>query len=165
MELPILKLIFNLVLSFIITAPCEVDEKRPLQPNSVSNQSNQETEDDNRTVNKHGSEMPVDNNKTKGSAAATDNKSMETNGQGISVEKKGASMEETPTVDCTSLNRRRKQKTPVRVVHYANPDNDDDITDDETQPYSIEDKITGNGPDYEEKLSQSLAMESSSPVF
>ena len=144
--------------------PCEVDEKRPLQPNSVSNESNQETENENKTAKENGSEVPVKDNKNTDGMASTENNSMETNDQGIPNEN-DASMEDKSSIDSQSFPRtsRRKQKTPAKVAHYPNPENDDDVTDDETQTYSIDDNI--RGPDYEEKFAKSLAMESSSPVF
>lgn len=140
-----------------------MDEKRPLQPNSVSNEANQETEKDCKTVNQSESEMPVKVNKNADATVSTDNNSMETNDQDIPKEK-DASMEEKPSINSLRTSR-RKQKTPAKVAHYTNLEKDDDITDDETQTYSIDDNIRGNGPDYEEKFSKSLAMESSSPVF
>lgn len=146
----------------------EVDEKRPLQPNSLLSESKQEKEEAKITFETHGSDLPGDDNNTKGSVVTSDNELGEKNDQGISEESTDAASEEAPKADSPSLNRRRKQKTPARVVvRYVKPvvANDDDVTDDETQPYSIEDKITGSGQDYEEKLSQNLAMETSSPVF
>ncbi|KAJ7392499.1 hypothetical protein OS493_012168 [Desmophyllum pertusum] len=144
--------------------PCEVNEKRPLQPNSVSNQSNQETEKDSKTVDEQRSEMPVEDNKNNDGTASPDNNPVETNDHGVTHEKEDA-LEEKPRIDSTHLTRRRKQKTPAKVAHYANLDNDDDITDDETQTYSTDENIQGNGAGYEERISHSLAMESSSPVF
>lgn len=144
--------------------PCEVDEKRPLQPNSVSNESNQETENDNKTAQEKGSKMPIRDNKNTDAMTSTENNSMETNDQAIPHEN-DAPMEDKSSVNSESFPRtsRRKQKTPAKVSHYPSPENDDDITDDETQPYSIDDNI--RGPDYEDKFAKKLAMESSSPVF
>lgn len=134
----------------------EVDEKRPLQPNSVPNESNQETENDNK--------MPITDNKNTDAMTTTENNSMETNDQGIQHEN-DAPMEDESSINSDSLRRtsRRKQKIPGKVAHYPNPENDDDITDDETQTYSIDDNI--RGPDYEDKFTKKLSMESSSPVF
>lgn len=152
------------MLPFTITVPCEVDEKRPLQPNSVSNESNQETENDNKTAKENGPEVSVKDNKTSDEVASTGNNSMETNDHGIPNEK-DAPMEDKSSINSESFPRtsRRKQKIPAKVAHYPNPESDDDITDDETQTYSIDDNI--RGPDYEEKLATSLTMETSSPVF
>lgn len=149
-------------------ASYEVDEKRPLQPISLLSESNQEKEEAERTFETHGSNLPGDDNKSIASVAASDSELGEKNDQGISEENTDATAEGSPNVNSPSFNRRRKQRTPARVVvRYVQPvvADDDDVTDDETQPYSIEDKITGSGPDYEEKLSQNLAMETSSPVF
>lgn len=112
--------------------------------------------------------MPGDDNKSIAFVPASDSELGEKNDQGISEENTDATAEGSPNLNSPSFNRRRKQRTPARVVvRYVQPvvADDDDVTDDETQPYSIEDKITGSGPDYEEKLSQNLAMETSSPVF
>ncbi|KAL9983923.1 hypothetical protein ACROYT_G006169 [Oculina patagonica] len=147
-------------------APCEVDEKRPLQPNSVTNEASHETEEDCKTVNQSGSEMPVKVNTNTDATVFTDNNQMETNDQDIPVkENEDVSMEGKPSTNLLRTSR-RKQKTPAKVAHYIKTENDDDITDDETQTYSIDDNITReNGPDYEDKFSKSLAMETSSPVF
>ena len=136
-----------------------MDEKRPLQPNSVSNKSNQETGN-----NKTAQEIPVTDNKNTDAMTTTENNSMETNDQGIAHEN-DAPMEDESSINSESLRRtsRRKQKIPGKVAHYPNPENDDDITDDETQTYSIDDNI--RGPDYEDKFAKKLSMESSSPVF
>lgn len=152
------------MLPFTVTVPFEVDEKRPLQPNSVSNESNQETENDFKPVKENGSEMPIKDNKDTDAMTSTENDSMETNEKGIPNEK-DAPMEDKSSINSDSLPRtsRRKQKTPAKVTHYPKPENDDDITDDETQTYSIDDMI--RGPDYEEKFAKSLPIESSSPVF
>lgn len=146
----------NLILPLTITVSPEVDEKRPLQPNSVPNESNQETENDNK--------MPITDNKNTDAMTTTENNSMETNDQGIRHEN-DAPMEDESSINSDSLRRtsRRKQKIPGKVAHYPNPENDDDITDDETQTYSIDDNI--RGPDYEDKFTKKLSMESSSPVF
>ena len=152
------------MLPFTITVPCEVDEKRPLQPNSVSNESNQETENDNKTAQENRSEMPITDHNNTHSTTSTENNSMETNDQAIPQEN-DASMEDKSSINSESFPRtsRRKQKTPAKVTHCSNPENDDDITDDETQTYSIDDNI--RGPDYEDKFAEKLAMETSSPVF
>lgn len=155
----------NLVLRCFVTVQCEVDEKRPLQPNSVANESDYETQKDCKTFNQQGSEVPVRVNKNTDAVEPTDNNSMETNDQDINKEKEGGLMEETPSSNSLRTSR-RKQKTLAKVERYPNRENDDDdITDDETQTYSIDDNIRARGPDYEEKFSKSLAMESSSPVF
>lgn len=148
----------------IVAVQCEVDEKRPLQPNSVSNESDHETQKDCKTFNQQGSETSIKVNKNTDAVESTDNNAMETNDQDIPKEKEGGSMDETPASNSLRTSR-RKQKTPAKVTHYPNQENDDDITDDETQTYSIDDNIRASGPDYEEKFSKSLAMESSSPVF
>ena len=145
-----------------------MDEKRPLQPISLLSESNQEKEEAERTFETHGSNLPGEDNKSIASVAASDSELGEKNDQGISEENTDATAEGSPNLNSPSFNRRRKQRTPARVVvRYVQPvvADDDDVTDDETQPYSTDDKITGSGPDYEEKLSQNLAMETSSPVF
>ena len=141
-----------------------MDEKRPLQPNSVSNESNQETENNNKTAQENGPKMRITDNKNTDAATSTENNSMETNDQGVPHEN-DAPMEDKSSVNSESFPRssRRKQKTPGKVSQCPNPENDSDITDDETQTYSIDDNI--RGPDYEEKFAKKLAMESSSPVF
>ena len=140
--------------------PSDVDEKRPLQPNSVSNESNQETQNDNKTA----QEMPIMDNKNTDAITTTENNSMETNDQGI-PHANDAQMEDKSFINSESVRRssRRKQKTPGKVAYHPNPENDDDITDDETQTYSIDDNF--KGPDYEDKFAKKLSMESSSPVF
>ena len=148
------------MLPCVVTVPCEVDEKRPLQPNSVSNETSHETQKDCETFNQPQSEMSDKVNENTDATLSSDNNSMETNGQSIPKEKEGALMEEKPSGNSLRTSR-RKQKTPAKVAHYPTIENDDDITDDETQTYSID----GNGPDYEENFSKSLAMETSSPVF
>ena len=89
---------------------------------------------------------------------------METNNQSLLNKNVNDEMKETQT-DSRNLSR-RKQKTPAKVISYASADDDDDITDDETQTYSLDDlNVKENGPGYEETFSKNLAMESSSPVF
>ena len=141
-----------------------MDEKRPLQPNSVSNESNQETGNDNKTAQENRSEKPITDNKNTHAMTSTGNNSMETNDQAIPHEH-DAPMEDKSSNNSESFPRtsRRKQKTPAKVPHCPNPENDDDITDDETQTYSIDDNIRGS--DYEDKFAENLAMETSSPVF
>ena len=161
----IIFLYFHLVLScIVIEQSCDVDDKRPLQPNSVSSDSNQDERNDLKSVDKHGSEIPVEDNRTK-DATSTNSNSIEIIDHRHPKEKENAQMEEKPNAESENLNRRRKQKIPARVVAYAVAVDDDDIADDETQTYSVDDNIKGSGTTYEEKFSQNLSMESSSPVF
>ena len=90
---------------------------------------------------------------------------MEINDQHIPMKKEYSRMEEKPPRGSENLTRKRKQRAPSKVVSHPTLDDDDDITDDETQTYSIDDNVKGNMVGYEEKFSQNLTMESSSPVF
>lgn len=144
---------------------CEVEEKRPSHPNSASSQSNQDAENDYKSaLNEQGSEKSVEDIR-KSDETCTDNNSMEINNQRLPNGKDNSQMDEEPDAESGNLSRRRKQKTPAKVVSYVAEESDDDITDDETQTYSIDSNIEGNGPGYEETFSQNLTMESSSPVF
>ena len=134
-----------LVFPCFVTEPCEVDEKRPLQPNSASTQSKQDFENEHETVNKQESEISPVNNKTEDLITFNDNDTIETNNQSLPNEKVNAQVKETPLNETRNLSR-RKQKTPAKLVSYASADDDDDITDDETQTYSLDDhNIKGNG--------------------
>lgn len=155
----------NLVHSCIVAERfCEVEERRPLQPNSLSSQSNQDTENDHKTINEQGPTIPDEDNRKQHSTSA-DNNSMEINDQHIPMKKEHSRMEEKPLCGSENLTRKRKQRAPSKVVSRPTLDDDDDITDDETQTYSIDDNVKGNVLGYEEKFSQNLTMESSSPVF
>lgn len=139
---------------------CEVDETRPVQPNSGKSHSNQDTENDSKTVNKQGSKIPFEGKRKEVSFSADD--FMEISDHCLQNNKENSQMDGKPLSESILANRKRKQKITVKVVSLAD---DDDITDDETQTYSIDDNIQGNGHGYEETFSQKLAMESSSPVF
>ena len=143
---------------------CEVDERRPLQPNSLSSQSNQDTEQDYKNVNEQVPKIPVEDNRKQHSMSA-DNTSMEINNRHIPVEEQHSRIDEKPLAGSQNLSRKRKQKRPAKVISHPTLEDDDDITDDETQIYSLDDNVKGNGMGYEETFSQNLTMESSSPVF
>ena len=139
---------------------CEVDKTRPVQPNSGKSQSNQDTENDSTTVNKQGSKIPCEGKRKEFSTSADD--LMEISDQCLQNSKENSQMDGKLLAESEKSNRKRKQKITVKVVSLAD---DDDITDDETQTYSIDENFQGNGHGYEETFSQKLAMESSSPVF
>lgn len=140
---------------------CEVDNRKPVQPHPVATQSNQDIENDFKTVSKGGSGISAERNRKEDLISFDDNDIMETNIQSdIPDEKTNVQI----NIETRSLSR-RKQKTPARVASLATADADDDITDDETQTYSFDDNVKGNGPNYEETFSENLPMKSSSPVF
>lgn len=140
---------------------CEVDNRKPVQPHPVPTQSNQDIENDFKTVSKGRSGISAESNRKEDLISFDDNDIMETNNQSdIPDEKSNVQI----NIETRNLSR-RKQKTPARVVSLATPDADDDITDDETQTYSLDDNVKGSGPNYEETFSKNLTMESSSPVF
>ena len=130
----------------------------------MSSQSNQDTENDYKTVNEQRPTIPDEDNR-KQHSTSEDNNSMEINNQHIPMKKEHSRMEEKPLHGSENLTRKRKQRAPAKVVSRPTSDDDDDITDDETQTYSIDDNVKGTAVGYEETFSQNLTMESSSPVF
>lgn len=115
----------------------------------------------------HGAGINIEDDRLEQQHFSTNN--MEgRNDQGVWNEKEKSSESKNNLPKAENSNRRRKQKTPAKVASYRdvkNDDDDSDITDDETQTYSMDDSIKGNGLGYEETFSQNLAMETSSPIF
>ena len=148
--------------------PNEVVEERPAHPKFASCDSNQDTEKDLIDLSDHGAGINIEDDKIDQQQHFSTNNMEGRNDQGVWNDKEKSFESKNNIPKAENSNRRRKQKTPSKVASYQdvkNEDDDSDITDDETQTYSMDDSIRGNGLGYEEMFSQNLAMETSSPIF
>lgn len=148
--------------------PNEVVEERPPHPKFASCDSNQDTEKDLIDLSDHGAGINIEDDKIDQQQHFSTNNMEGRNDQDVWNDKEKSFESKNNIPKAENSNRRRKQKTPSKVASYQdvkNEDDDSDITDDETQTYSMDDSIRGNGLGYEETFSQNLAMETSSPIF